>query len=499
MDEKKQTKKNMWFYPLGTVGRDAIYQFFTNFVLTFITFTKGLNAAQISVIGVIMVAARIFDAFNDPIMGFIIEKTHTRWGKFKPWLAIGMLSTAVVIICIFTLPITGWAYVALFGVFYFLYSITYTMHDISYWGMVPALSRDGDTRNALTSRAVLFAGIGGTLVGLVVPMLTAGSMTIGGSTSAAYAILSVVISVVALGFICFTIFGVKETNVSVAPKNAKRTTVKDMIKTIFHNKPLLWVVVAFILQQIGNGLIAGGIGSTYIYFEFGYSGGLYSTFSTVGLAATAILMVFYPMIAKKMHRKSMMNMMMIIGAVGYAVMLLGHFLIPGGTGFNAKFVVVMIGYTLSNFGQYGFYLIMMISILNTVEYNEYISGERNEAVITSVRPLLTKLGSAIIAGVTSLSYVIFSVTDITSSINTIDSSIIPSEAKDVRIANLIDSINSGTTTGLLLLMVLVPAVLMTLSFVVYQLKYKLDEKEFDRIVAELDKKRAAIKKKNAAK
>ena len=67
---------------------------------------------------------------------------------------------------------------------------------------------------------------------------------------------------------------------------------------------------------------------------------------------------------------------------------------------------------LSNFGQYGFYLVMMISILNTVEYNEYKTGNRDEAIISSLRPFLTKLGGAIIVLITNLSYIIFKVTDL---------------------------------------------------------------------------------------
>ena len=110
-----------------------------------------------------MVAARIFDALNDPIMGNIIERTRTRWGKFKPWLVIGILTTSLVIYLAFNVQLQGWHFVIFFGIIYFAYSITYTMHDISYWGMVPALSSDADTRNRFTSMATLCAGIGGTI------------------------------------------------------------------------------------------------------------------------------------------------------------------------------------------------------------------------------------------------------------------------------------------------------------------------------------------------
>ena len=93
MDEnEKMRKRNLIAYPLGTVGRDGIYQLFTNFILTFVLLTKGLTNGQIAVVTAIMVAARIFDAINDPVMGYVIERTRTKWGKFKPWLAIGKIN-----------------------------------------------------------------------------------------------------------------------------------------------------------------------------------------------------------------------------------------------------------------------------------------------------------------------------------------------------------------------------------------------------------------------
>ena len=159
MDDMKTRKRNLIMFPLGTVGRDMMYNLFINFLMVYILFTRSLTVAQLSAITAIMIAARVFDAVNDPIMGNIIERTRTRWGKFKPWLVIGILSTSVVIYLTFNTDLQGWSFVWFFGVIYFLYSIAYTMHDISYWGMVPALSSDANARNQFASRATLFAGI----------------------------------------------------------------------------------------------------------------------------------------------------------------------------------------------------------------------------------------------------------------------------------------------------------------------------------------------------
>ena len=161
---------------MGTVGRDMAGCMFTNYLLTYVLFTKTLTSVQFACISVIMVAARVFDAFNDPIMGNVVEATRTRWGKFKPWIAIGGVLSVIVFITSFSTTLQGWAYVAAFGLLYFAYSVVFTMNDIAYWGMVPALARRADDRNRLTSRTVLFAGVGQFLGGIVVPTFTAGSL-----------------------------------------------------------------------------------------------------------------------------------------------------------------------------------------------------------------------------------------------------------------------------------------------------------------------------------
>ena len=97
----KQTKRNLLFYPLGTVGRDMMYVLFNSYILTYTMYTRALTNAQLGAITAIMVGARIFDAVNDPIMGGIIEKTRTKWGKFKPWMLSGVILTSVVIYVIF--------------------------------------------------------------------------------------------------------------------------------------------------------------------------------------------------------------------------------------------------------------------------------------------------------------------------------------------------------------------------------------------------------------
>ena len=488
MEDLKLRKKNLIMFPLGTVGRDMVYYLFTSCIMTFVLFTRSLTNSQFAAITAIVVAARIFDALNDPIMGNIIERTRTRWGKFKPWLVIGILSTSVVVYLAFNTDLQGWSFVWFFGIIYFMYSITYTMHDISYWGMVPALSSDANARNQFTARATLFAGIGGTVASVLIPIFTVGDMAIGGSTTTAYGIIALIVCILAPLFLCFTIFGVREKREYT---DAPPVSFKKIWKTITGNDQLLWISLIFLLQQIGNGFIVSGIGSTYIYFDFGYEGGLFSLFSIVGMSVTAFLMIFYPAISRKIKRKKLMGILAAISLVGYAVMLAAGLFLPSDM---TKFWMVVVGYMLSNFGQYGYYLIMMISIINTVEYNEYRTGERDEAIIASLRPFLTKLASALIVLITNASYIIFGVTGYTNRISDYENQcarkLITESEKISSISGVISGIEPGKTLALLLCMVIIPCALMLVSYVLYKKHYKLDEDEYARICSELEARKA---------
>ena len=489
MDELRLRKKNLLMYPLGTVGRDMVYCLVTNFLLTYILFTKGLTSAQLGAVTAIMVAARVFDALNDPVMGNIIENTRSRWGKFKPWLLVGMLLTSVVVYMVFSTKLQGWSFIALFGLFYFSFSIAYTMHDISYWGMVPALGSDAGARDQFTSRATLFAGIGGTIASIMIPMLTTGENTIGGSAATAYSVIALAIGIIAPLFICFTLFGVRERR-EETPKKPFSLGLKKVIATIRGNDQLMWISVIFLIQQVGNNLVVGGLGSTYIYFTFGYSGGLYSTFSTIGMMATAVLMIFYPAISRKIHRKQLMTMMMIMSTVGYVIMLVAGFLLGGS---SLCFGAMTLGYMLSNFGQYGFYLVMMISIINTVEYNEYKHGTREEAIIASIRPFFTKMGSALVVIITSATYILSGVTSYTNQISDLESAaasnLITEAEKLASIESVIAGVRGSQSNGLLLCMVVIPFVLMFISYLLYRKHYILDEEEYDRICKVIEERK----------
>ena len=494
----KITRRNLLAFPIGTVGRDMMYNLVTSFLYTFVLFTRQLTPGQLSAITAIMIAARVFDALNDPIMGNIIERTRSRWGKFKPWLVIGILMTSVVIYAAFNTNLQGWPFVWFFGVVYFLYSITYTMHDISYWGMVPALSTDADTRNQFTSRATLCAGVGGMLAAAFIPKFTAGDSAIGGNAVSAYGVIALIIAILGPAFLAFTVFGVKEQR-NYNDEPAPPVSFRKIWATITGNDQLLWIALIFLLQQIGNGIVLSGVGSTYIYVDYGYQGGFFTVFQLLGMVVTGFLMIFYPAISRRISRKSLMDKLMLVSTVGYALMLLAGLFMPKGlssvAGYDLKFIVVTLGYMLANFGQYGFYLIMMISIMNTVEYNELQHGTRDEGIVSSLRPFLTKLASALTIAIQSGTYLVLGLLKYTNGIaeqeQLANQGLISGEQKAEAIDALLQGVQPRQTNGLMLVMTVLPCALMFLSYILYKKRYQLDEARYDEICRELSARKTA--------
>jgi melibiose permease/lactose/raffinose/galactose permease len=228
---------------------------------------------------------------------------------------------------------------------------------------------------------------------------------------------------------------------------------------------------------------------------------LFSLFQMVGMAVTGLLMIFYPMITRHITRRKLMDILMVVSFIGYSVMLLPGIILAKGAvvvaGYDLKFILVTLGYMLANFGQYGFYLIMMISIMNTVEYNELKHGTRDEGIVSSLRPFLTKLASALTVVIASTTYLLTGVTKYTNQISSLENAAasghLAESDKLTQIHSLLQGVTHSQSLGLLLVMILLPAALMLLSYVLYLRHYKLDEPEYDRICAELKERKARRK------
>ena len=282
MEHERLTKRNLWSYTITGVGRDTAAQLWSGNLMSFIMFTRSLTSQQFGWINGLMVAARVFDGFTDPIMGNIIEITRTRWGKFKPWIAIGMVLTAAVMIWTFSTPLQDWQFVTFIGIMLFVYSKVFTFNDVGYWGMLPSLASEKSDRDKLSARAMLFAGIGAGIATILIGPLTVGDLALGGNALTAFARLAVVFSFVAMAFQLITLIGVKEK--PLPPKGeatVNRVALRTIFRTIRRNDQLCWLMALFLLATTGMNLVPGILGNSFIFFRFGYNGTLTMIFSTL--------------------------------------------------------------------------------------------------------------------------------------------------------------------------------------------------------------------------
>ena len=153
METKKGlTGKEKFAYGIGAVGKDMVYMLSASYVLYY--FQDIMKTSAIAM-GFILLIARVFDAFNDPIMGVVVAKTKTKWGKFRPWLLIGTITNAVILFLMFAAPPTldGKGLIAYAAVTYILWGVTYTMMDIPYWSMIPARKEKDSQRSDVPAQA----------------------------------------------------------------------------------------------------------------------------------------------------------------------------------------------------------------------------------------------------------------------------------------------------------------------------------------------------------
>ena len=160
--EDRQFNRNKWLFTVSGFGRDMSYQLIASFLLTYIQFGTTLSVLQFTVISLLIgVVGRIWDAINDPMMGAIIEGTHMKFGKFRPWILIGAVLTGAIIITMFNVQsVSGWGFVVFMAVMYLLWESAFTMNDIGYWSMLASLSSKKKQRDQATTLTVIFAGLG---------------------------------------------------------------------------------------------------------------------------------------------------------------------------------------------------------------------------------------------------------------------------------------------------------------------------------------------------
>ena len=407
--EDRQFNKNKWLFGVSGIGRDMSYQLISSFLLTYIQFGMTLSIAQFTVISLIIgVFGRIWDAINDPMMGAIIEGSHMKFGKFRPWILIGAVLTGLILIIMFNVQtLVGWKFVVFMAVMYLLWESTFTMNDIGYWSMLASLSSKKEQRNQATMLTVVFAGVGAFIAQGGISFLYPGNVLQAfGWISIAVAVIFVLMQTVMVVFI-------KETPRS-AMEQTEKVSMKQMWNTIKNNDQILWMTLVMLFYNVGSSLLVGLAYNLY-YLEIGYDGMAIAFVAIFGIFNIGSQLV-YPKLSEKLGRKKLQKISIVLACIGYAgIALLGWTsILP----FNLI--------TLSLFGifvfvgQSWYYMACIINMTNCVEYNEYKRGERNEAVVSTLRPLMAKFADAVKYGIVTIILVVSTVYGLSQNVSTME-------------------------------------------------------------------------------
>ena len=458
--------RNRWTFGLGTIGRDMVFSLISMFLIVYMTEVVRVPVNLLAWITAYIVAVRIFDALNDPIMGLIVDNTKTRYGKFKPWIAFGALTTGILMILMFSavdasdtsisflfgMEMSWNTFAVVFCILYFFWSIAYTTNDISYWSMLPALSVDQQEREKIGSIARICANIGlFFVVAGIVPITSAFGGHLGSPAAGYMAFTLLIVGIMWAGQL-ITLFGVKEPHIT---KTQPSTKLRDLVSIIVKNDQLLLTAICMTLFMIGY-MTTTGFGLYFFIYVYGNED-MFSIFAIIlGVSQIAALAVF-PQFTKKFSRKKLYAFAVGLVTVGYIV----FFFAPTDT-----MLFIGIAGTLLFIGQAFIQLMMLMFLADSVDYGHLKLGKRNDSINFSLQPLINKLSGAIGSGVVGFVVILSGIAE-------------AETATDV------------SYEGLLLMraaMLIFPLICIVISFLIYRGKFIIDEQKHAEILDELRKR-----------
>ncbi|TNF06561.1 MAG: MFS transporter [Bacillota bacterium] len=478
MNDVKVSKRTKFTYAGSGVGRDMMYALYSNFLLIFFIEAIGVQDWELRMIGYVIAAARVWDAINDPMMGVIIDNTHSKFGKFKPWILAGAISSAIIFFLLFqNFQLTGVAFVAVYGSLYFLSGMAFTMNDISYWSMYPSLTTNPKERESIGSLARIFASIGMFLIIATVPILYQNASM---GRAQAFSIIALVVCLIYLISQVILVVFVKQPKNRIAEINQQKTTLKDMFKIIAKNDQLLVIIVSILLFNTGY-FITAQLGLIFFNYDFNkYGGGEFLIFSVILAVSQLSALSLFPILAKKMTRKRIFGIAIIMIVIGYAIFMSVNYVLPMN-----MLIIGLAGLVLFS-GQGFIQVLVLVMLADTIEYGQWKLGTRNESVVFAINPFVTKMATAIQTLVLTQTLtrsglnrlVINPTTEFVENNPGVDNEVIR------------DFIASRVTPEMLLSlrvsMIVIPLILIVLSYVIYRLKYKIDDKMYQEITKDLE-------------
>ena len=453
-------------YACGTFGHDIFYMMVSTYFIMFITSNlfntedQSHNEYMIGIIMTVILVIRVAELFIDPFIGNTIEKTNTRWGRFKPWVIVGGFVAALSLAILFT-DLGGLTtsnpllYLIIFAILYLVMDIFYSAKDVAIWSMVPAMSFDSKEREITATFARIGSVFGAQLVTvMVIPIVLFFSKDANGGVGDANGWLAFALiggGVSLLGAVILGL-GTKE-QASALRENKKETTFKEVFSILGKNDQLMWIAITFLIFCFGQDLV-----NSFQMYYFAYILGDSTYLSFLGIINVIIgllAVALFPVLTTKFKRRNLFFysiVIMIVALIIYAF-----------AGTNSVLVLIAAG--LFNLPQPLVFLVVLMTITDTVEYGQLKIGHRDESLILSIRPLVNKLSGAVTSAIVGFTAVWVGMSGKATA----------------------DSITDSNKMMFELIMFAVPIVFMLIATLLYKTKVTLTEEKHAEIVKELER------------
>ena len=462
----KLTRSQTVAFGIGAVGKDMVYALSATYVMYFYQDILGLSA---TFVGLILMIARVFDALNDPFMGILVAKTRSRWGRFRPWLFSGTVLNAVVLYALFSAPdLSESGMMVYFAVIYILWGTTYTMMDIPYWSMIPAVTELPKDRENLSVVGRTCAGVGSALiqVGALITVKALG----GGDERKGFSLIALIVAVIFIAAEVFCCFKVKEQRL----EKVETSTVGQMFKALFRNDQALITVLAILLVNSALYLTSNliiyffkyDVGAVLATDGAGWEGN-YTLFTMIGGVFQILgMMAVYPLLHKKLTNTAIFKTALSMAIVGY-VLILGFCLM----GLGSNMVILCVCGALVFMSNGILTVLTTVFLSGSVDYGELKTGRREESVIFSMQTFVVKAASGISVFITGIGLDLIGLEG-----NTDSTGDIAAQSAD-------------TIMGLRLLMTVLPIILLAIAFIFFVKRFTLTDKKTEEIALALKEKK----------
>ena len=301
MAEKRYLK---WYnkvgYGSGDIAGNVVYAFLSSFVMIYLTNTVGLNPG---IVGTLIAVSKLLDGVTDIFFGSLIDKTHSKMGKARPWMLYGYIGCAITLVAIFAIPtnLGQFAQYAWFLIAYtLLNAVFYTANNIAYSALTALITKNSAEQVEMGSYRFMFA----FATSLLIQSITLGAVTALDGGAAGWRTVAIIYAIIGLIVNTLSVFSVKELPESeLVDTNDKKEIEQDekynlvqAAKLLAGNKYYMMICGTYILQQIYGAMIS--MGTYYATYILGNQN-LFGVFSWAVNIPLIIALVFTPTLIAK--------------------------------------------------------------------------------------------------------------------------------------------------------------------------------------------------------